>query len=418
MGKADFVNKLKKEIARIDSAGLSKRNEIIIEGFTNEDSPQAIIAGKNYRIFNSNDYLGLRFSHKLKDAESKAASQYGVGPGAVRFISGTLKIYRELEEKIAKFHGRDDAIVISSAFGANIGVLASLIKGQSRDTLIDQSATVLSDELNHRSIVEGIRVANLSSEQKLIFKHMDHADLEVKLKENIGKSNRVIVVTDGIFSMLGEYQDLKLLNEVISKYDSKYDEGILLVVDDAHGVGSFGDSGRGTEETADSKADVLVGTLGKAFGTDGGYVVANKTIIDYLRESMATYIYSNCISPGTAGAALEALNLVDSPQGADLLSKIRENIKYFKEKMTKHGFSFAADSIHPIQAVFIGDTQKTVELKKALYDQGILVTNINYPVVAKGKDEIRVQISAIHTKADLDYFVDKTSQVAKNLQII
>lgn len=418
MSKQQFFKQLKDEVARIDQAHTTKRQETIIEGFKLEPSPQALIKGQPFLVFNSNDYLGLRHHPELIKAEHAATDQYGTGPGAVRFISGALKVHRDLEKTLANFHGREDAIIFSSAFAANLAVLFALLKGQSKDSLVNNDVVVISDQLNHRSIIDGIRLAGLPREQKAIFKHMDATDLAKVLAEHAGKRARALVVTDGIFSMLGEYQQLKEIKQVIDQYDDQYELGVTLVVDDAHGVGAFGSTGRGTEEVAGAQADVLVGTMGKAFGADGGYAVGPQVVIDYLRESAATYIYSNNISPGTAGAALAAVRLLDTKQGKEILANLNKNIAYFKEKMTNLGFQFAVDSSHPIQAVLIGDTEKTKLLREEFYNQQILVTNINYPVVPAGKDEIRVQISAAHTRADIDRFLKAAEVAGKKLNLI
>jgi glycine C-acetyltransferase len=218
--------------------------------------------------------------------------------------------------------------------------------------------------------------------------------------------------------MLGEYQDLKKIRAVIDEFDSQYELGTLLVVDDAHGVGAFGNTGRGTEEVSGAAADILIGTMGKAFGSDGGYVTGPQAVIDYLRESAATYIYSNNIAPGTAAAALTAVSLMDSKKGKTILQKLQKNIVYFKKKMSALGYQFAVESGHPIQAVLIGDTQKTKELKAAFFEQGIVVTNINYPVVPPGRDEIRVQISAAHSTEDIDQFLAAAASAGKTLKLI
>ncbi len=407
MPKQHFIETLHKELVRIGQAKTAKRFEHVIEGFTKGASPQALIRGKPHRIFNSNDYLGLRFHPDLKAAEHAATEEFGTGPGAVRFISGTLKVHRDLEKAIAAFHGRDDALVFSSAFAANLAVLCCLIKGQAADSVVSGHTMVISDELNHRSIIDGIRVANLPKEQRFVFHHLDLDDLDRILLEKRGAFQRVVVVTDGIFSMLGEAQDLKKMREVIDAHDRHFAEGIWLVVDDAHGVGAFGKTGRGVEEFFQARGDVLVGTLGKAFGTDGGYVVADQTVVDYLRESAATYIYSNSISPGTAGAALASIKLVQTSVGEKLLKTLVHNREYFQKEMQKAGSTFAAHSVHPIQPVLLGDAVKTGFFKEKLFERGILVTNINYPVVPKGRDEIRVQISAAHTQEDLSAFVDQ-----------
>jgi len=418
VSKQNFYQQLQAEVKRIDAAHTTKREEVIIDGFQFKPSVHALIKGKPFLVFNSNDYLGLRHHPQLVQAEHQATDQYGTGPGAVRFISGSLKVHRDLEKALAKFHHRDDAIIFSSAFAANLAVLFSLIKGQSRDSLVDDSVIVISDELNHRSIIDGIRLANLAKEQKAIFKHMNADHLRQVLQTNVGKFKRALIVTDGIFSMLGEYQDLKKLRTVIDKFDDQYELGVLLVVDDAHGVGAFGKTGRGTEEVSGAPADVLIGTMGKAFGSDGGYVVGEQTVIDYLRESAATYIYSNNVTPGTAAAALTAVKLLDTTEGKKILQSLVDNITYLKKGLLKLGYQFAVQSTHPIQAMLIGDTTKTKALKQALHKQGILVTNINYPVVPPGRDEIRVQLSAVHSRADLDQFLKATQTAGKKLGLI
>ena len=405
MSRKNFFSVLNQEIDRIYKAKISKRFEKIIDGFTKEKSPKAIIGKKKYQVFNSNDYLGLRHNPLLKKAEREASEVFGTGPGAVRFISGSLKVHRDLEKALAKFHKKDDAMIFSSSFAANLAVLYCLIAGQNKDSLVDNNVLVISDALNHRSIIDGIRVANLPKEQRGIFNHMDPVCLENILEANKKIYKRALVVTDGVFSMLGEYQKLKEIRVIVDKFDKEYENGVLLVVDDAHGVGVAGKTGRGIEEVEGAKADVLIGTFGKAFGADGGYVVANQTIIDYLRESAATYIYSNSIPPGTAAAALKAIELLDKSVGKKLLKNSKENVTYFKKQMQKVGYLFAADSYHPIQPVLIGDPIKTSNLVKKLFKRNIIVTNISFPVVPKGRDEIRVQISAVHTKKDIDLLV-------------
>lgn len=405
MSHKNFFSVLKQEIDRIDKAKTSKRFEKIIDGFTKDSSPKAIIGSEKYHVFNSNDYLGLRHNSLLKKAERKFSEIFGTGPGAVRFISGSLKIHRDLEKSLAKFHKKDDAMVFSSSFATNLAVLYCLIAGQNKDSLVDNNVIVISDALNHRSIIDGIRVANLPKEQRTIFRHMDSVHLEEVLENNKKVYKRALVITDGVFSMLGEYQKLKKIRNIVDRFDKEYESGVLLVVDDAHGVGIAGKNGRGIEEVEGVKVDVLIGTFGKAFGADGGYVAANQTIIDYLRESAATYIYSNSIPPGTAGAALKSVELLDKSVGRKLLENSKKNVAYFKNRMKTAGYLFAAESNHPIQPVLIGDPIKTSDLVKKLFKKNIIVTNISYPVVPKGRDEIRVQISAVHTKKDIDQLV-------------
>lgn len=408
---------LRDEIKRIDAAGSTKRKEAVIEGFTQESSPKAIIGGKNYIVFNSNDYLGLRFNPHLLEAEEKSSKKYGAGPGAVRFISGTLKVYKDLEDAIATFHSREAGMVFSSAFATNIAVMSCLLNGQSKDSLLSREVCVVSDTLNHRSIIDGVRAASISSEQKFIYKHMDVEDLRRVLEENKTKFKRAVVVSDGVFSMIGEAADISKLKNVCMQFENVYEQGVLLVVDDSHGVAAFGKTGRGTEEISKAPADLLVGTFGKGFGSDGGYVVGDQLMIDYLRESAATYIYSNSISPSVAGAALASVNLVTSPDGQKLLSKLEKSKKYLKDEMVRAGLQFAAESEHPIQPLLVGDTLKAKELRNALYEANILVTNITYPVVPKGKDEIRIQLNASHTQEDIDILVSEAKKAVKKLGI-
>lgn len=403
MAKQQFYTILESEVARIDDIKTSKRSERIIQSFKNATT--ASINGKDVTIFNSNDYLGLRHNEAVKKAEHAASKHYGAGPGAVRFISGTMQVHRELEKAVSKFHGRADAMIFSSAFAANLAVLFCLISGQSKDSKVTNNVLVVSDALNHRSIIDGIRLAQLPKEQRVVFEHMNMESLETVLKTAVGKYERVLVVTDGVFSMLGEYQHLDKMRTIIDNYDEQFPQGVLLVMDDCHGVASCGATGRGVEELKKAKADVLVGTFGKGFGSDGGYVVADQTVINYLRESSATYIYSNSISPGTAGAALRAVQLVSGPEGELLLHTSQENTAYFKKQALAAGFVFAAESVHPIQPVLIGDPVKTRGLVDFLFSKNILVTNISYPVVQKGRDEIRIQISAAHTKEEIDALI-------------
>jgi len=401
MPAQNFFKKLEGELGRIGENGSPKRNERIIEGFVHDTSPRALIEGKPYLVFNSNDYLGLRLHPKLRGAEHEASLRSGVGPGAVRFISGTLAIHRELEKDLALFHCREDAMLFSSAFAANLGLLSVLCKGE--DVL------VISDELNHRSIIDGIRLSGVGSAQKTVFKHRDCDDLERVLEEGKDKFARVVIVTDGVFSMLGVTQDLRRVRAIVDVYNKIYPDGVLLVVDDCHGIGVLGNTGRGAEEFYAVKADVLVGTLGKALGVDGGYVVGDKLVLDYLRENASTYIYSNPVSPGVAGAGCAAIKLLDSNEGQLLFETLRARIALFKTLAREHGLNLASESDHAVQPLLVGDTLRARKLAEDLFSRGILVTPITYPVVPKGKDEIRLQLSAAHSEADVSVLIDALS---------
>ncbi len=411
MGKELFKNMLLEEIKRIDALAISKRHEKVIEGFSNtNECPRAIIEGKDFLIFNSNDYLGLRFNNNILAAAERGAVTFGKSPGAVRFISGTTQAHKDLEKSLSIFHGKQDAMVFSSAFSANVSVLHALLKGQSAGSLVSADTLVISDELNHRSIIEGVRVANFTNEQKKIFKHMDYTDLENILIQNKGKFLRVVIATDGIFSMLGEAQDIKKIKTLAEKYDEDFEQGIIVIVDDAHGVGCFGPTGRGCEEVFGAESDILVGTLGKAFGAEGGYVTADKIFIDYLRESAASYIYSNSISGAGASAGIEAIRLMSGNYGTAVLKKLQDNITFFKQKAHESGLIFANNSNHPIQPILIGDPLKTKKIAEELFKKGFLVTALSHPIVPAGKDEIRVQLSASHNESDIEQFVSACAQ--------
>ena len=417
MNNEAFITLLKNEVSRIDALKTTKRYENIIEGFSKDTSKKAIIMGKEYLVFNSNDYLGLRHDKALEKSESSSARLYGSGPGAVRFISGTLRVYKELEQSIAKFHQREDGMIFSSAFAANLATMFCLSQGLTKDSLLDSDVAFISDSLNHRSIIDGIRLTGLPKDKRAIFEHMNAISLDNVLTSFHTKVKRAVVVTDGVFSMLGEYQKLSEIKKIINKHQSKFPLGIFLVVDDCHGVGISGKTGRGVEELEKTKADVLVGTFGKAFGSDGGYVVGSSAVINYLRESSATYIYSNSISPGTAGAALAAVKMLQTEKGTQLLDKSKNNTQYFKQKIKQIGFQMAAQSDHAIQPVLIGDTAKTKHLVEYMYSNNILITNISYPVVPIGRDEIRVQISARHKKSDIDKLIKIFKKAKTDLKL-
>jgi len=405
MSRTKFYQQLEQELNRLDTSGSAKRREMVIESFDLTAAPRAIIDHQPYTIFNSNDYLGLRFHPVVKQAEQAASDRWGTGPGAVRFISGTLQIYRELEQAIAQFHGREDAMIFSSAFAANLAVISALVRGRDVNSLIDKNVLVISDQLNHRSIIDGIRMADTLPATKTVFKHLDLDDLSQILREGSSNFQRAIVVTDGVFSMLGEYQDLARLRQLVDQYDAQYAGGVLLIVDDCHGIGALGPTGRGCEEECHAHSDLLVGTLGKAMGSGGGYVTGDKILMDYLRETSSPYIYSSPISPGTAGAALAAICLLDSPVGQDLIQKLRENVKTFRELAAAAGLRLATNSAHPIQPLLIGDTLTATQMTQSLLSAGWLVTAVNYPVVPPGRDEIRIQLSARHTADDLRMLV-------------
>lgn len=380
--------------------GVRKGDEKIVSGVlppSDGYGPRYRLQGYDDRAFlrmNSNSYLGLARHPAVIAAETRAVEEFGAGPGAVRFISGTYAPHVELEQRLAAFHGREAAMLFSAAYATMVGVLPQLISEQTM---------VISDALNHNCIISAIRLAHPAA--KAIYKHGDMLELESILSANRDRYQRVCVVTDGIFSMRGDHAPLGELDACCTKYQSDYPEGIVTLVDDSHGIGAIGLGGRGTEEVTGVQADVLVATLGKAFGVNGGYVVASATTIAYLRETAPLYIYSNPITPAEAAAALAALDILESDEGLGLLEKLRHFSQKLRNGLQQIGFETLTGE-HPIVPIFIRDTARTAALVTHLFDHNILATGLNYPVVPQGDQEIRLQVSAEHTEKDLDYLLE------------
>ncbi|MDG4477051.1 aminotransferase class I/II-fold pyridoxal phosphate-dependent enzyme [Thiovibrio frasassiensis] len=355
--------------------------------------PRCLLVGYGDREFlrlNSNSYLGLSLHPEVIGAAEEAARRFGAGPGAVRFISGTCLSHTELEEKLARFHDREAGMLMSSAYATVMGVLPQLI---TEETL------VVSDALNHNCIINAIRLAKPAA--KAIYRHLDMADLTVKLAEFRGKVRRVVVVTDGVFSMRGDHAPLAELSSLCAELEDSFPEGIITVADDSHGVGVFGPSGRGCEEYTRGRVDILIGTLGKAFGVNGGYMVGDALFRDYLRETAPFYIYSNPITPAEAAAAGKALDILTGSEGGFLLEKLRGLRKFFTDGLTALDYA-SINGDHPIVPLMLRDTAKTTQLVNHLFAHDILATGLCYPVVPKGDEEIRFQLNASHTTKDLE----------------
>jgi glycine C-acetyltransferase len=389
------------KLISLQELGICKGNEKIITGIkaaAYSFGPRYFLEGYGDKAFlrmNSNSYLSLAHHPKVIKAEAEAAEKFGTGPGAVRFISGTYQPHKDLEKRLAEFHGRESAMLFSAAYATMMGVLPQFI---SEDTLI------ISDELNHSCIINAIRLSQPA--KKEVYAHADIDALESILAANSGLYNRVCVVTDGIFSMRGDYAQIDKINDCCKRHEASYEEGVITIVDDSHGIGAFGLSGRGTEEVTNSKADILIATLGKSLGVNGGYVVASSVVIDYLRETSPFYIYSNPVTPAEAAASMMALNILDSQEGSGLLEKLRSLSVFLRAGLERLGFESLAGE-HPIVPVFIRDTEKTSAIVAHLFAHNILATGLNYPVVPRGDQEIRLQVSADHTEKDLDYLLDK-----------
>ena len=385
------------ELAALTAAGAAKGPELVIDAIlppSGAFGPRFRLAGAGeagYLRMNSNGYLGLAQAPQVIAAEEKAARSYGTGPGAVRFIGGTWAPHVALEARLADFHSRPAAMVFSSAYAAVMGVLAPLISGET---------AVISDALNHNSIINAVRLA--APKEKRVYGHLDMDDLRRNLAEAAANCTRAIIVTDGIFSMRGDHAPLAAIQDLAGAFDGEFSENVVLVVDDSHGVGAFGETGRGTEEFTGASADILLGTLGKAFGVNGGYVAASEVVIEYLHEKSPFYIYSNPITPAEAAAAAAAIDVVDSAAGRALLDRLRAMTARFEAGLLQLGLE-TIPGAHPVVPLMVRDTARTAELVKHLHDNHILATGLNYPVVPKGDEEIRFQICADHTPADIDH---------------
>ncbi len=404
MALEKIIKKLTSDVNELRQSGRAKGKEIVIIDTipaSENNGPRYLVEGMGDQKFikmNANSYLGFAFNKDMLKEEEKASKKYGIGPGAVRFISGTYKIHTDLEERLAKFHNRESAMIFSSAYVTSMGVITPLT---TKETI------VISDELNHNCIINAMKLSRPA--KKLIYKHNNMADLKAKLENAKGLGKRVLVVTDGIFSMRGDNAPLKEIVEISNSFDEFFEEGVFTVVDDSHGVGAIGETGRGTEEYCNTKVDVLIGTLGKAYGVNGGYVVSSKVVTDYLRETAPMYIYSNPITAGEAAAVLKAIDILDSEKGLKILKHIKAMTIKFEQGLKDLGFE-TIEGPHPVVPLMVRNTEKTTSLVKYLFNNGVLATGLNYPVVPKGDEEIRFQISGEHTEHD----INKVLEVLKN----
>ena len=354
--------------------------------------PRYLLQGYGQRAFvrmNANSYLGLNTDARVMAAEEAALRRFGTGPGAVRFISGTFQPHVELEQHLARFHGRAAGMLFSAAYATVLGVLPQLLT---------EHTLVVSDALNHNCIINAIRLGRPGF--RAVYRHLDTGQLQAILEQHRGQARRVVVVTDGVFSMRGDYAPLSEIVALCTRYQDAYPEGVVSVVDDSHGVGALGAHGRGTEEHTSASADMLIATLGKALGVNGGYVVASRTVIQYLRETAPLYVYSNPITPAEAAAALQALDILDSDEGVALVGQVRTLAMTLRDGLRQRGYETLPGE-HPIVPLLVRDTARTKALVERLFAQNVLATGLTYPVVPQGEEEIRFQLSATHTQRDI-----------------
>ncbi|MFL6463348.1 MAG: glycine C-acetyltransferase [Bryobacteraceae bacterium] len=382
-------------VGEIEKAGLFKRERLI-------NSPQQaeiqVSAGTKVLNLCANNYLGLANHPAVVDAAKRALDEWGYGLASVRFICGTQSIHKQLEARLSEFLGTEDTILYGSCFDANGGLF---------ETLLDAEDAVISDELNHASIIDGIR---LSKAARYRYKNGDMADLEAKLKEASGARNRLIA-TDGVFSMDGYVARLREICNLADQYDA------MVMVDDSHSVGFMGKSGRGTHEHLGvmGRVDIITGTLGKALGgASGGYTSSRKEIVDLLRQRSRPYLFSNSVAPPIVAASLKVLDLLT--ETAELRERLFANTRLFRERMTNYGFNILPGE-HPIVPVMIGDAALATKMADLLLKKGVYVIGFSYPVVPQGKARIRVQVSAAHTPEELEFAAEQFAASRKELGI-
>jgi glycine C-acetyltransferase len=389
---------LEKEIEGIKEAGLYKKERIITSA---QGAEITIQGGQQVLNFCANNYLGLSSHPKVIEAAKAAIDTHGFGLSSVRFICGTQDIHKTLEEKIATFLGTEDTILYAAAFDANGGVF---------EPLFGEKDAIISDALNHASIIDGVR---LTKSMRYRYEHNSMEDLELKLKEAIAAGAvQKIIVTDGSFSMDGTIAQLDKIVELAEKYEA------LVMIDECHSTGFLGKTGRGVHELKGvmGKVDIITGTLGKALGgASGGFTSGKKEIIDLLRQRSRPYLFSNTLAPSITGASIAVFDLLSHT--TELRDTLEENTTYFREKITEAGFDIKPGT-HPIIPIMLYDAVVSQKMAEKLLEKGIYVIGFYYPVVAKGQARIRVQISAAHTRAHLDQAIQAFIEVGKELGVI
>lgn len=395
MASPEFYTRIQKELQEIHDAGIFK-NERIIES---EQGAEIVVNGKKVLNFCANNYLGLSSHPKVIEAAHKTIDNRGYGMSSVRFICGTQDIHKELEAKLSKFLGTEDTILYVACFDANGGVF---------EPILNEQDVIISDELNHASIIDGVR---LCKAQRARYKHNDLADLESQLQAFAGARTRLIV-TDSVFSMDGTIAQLDKICDLADKYNA------LVMIDESHSSGFMGKTGRGVHELCGvmGRIDIITGTLGKALGgASGGFTSGRKEIVDMMRQRSRPYLFSNTVAPSVVGASIAVLDMLS--ETTELRDKLEENTMYFREKMTTAGFDIKPGT-HPICPVMLYDPVLAQKFAARMLEEGIYVIGFFYPVVPKTKDRIRVQISAAHSREHLDKAIAAFTKVGKELGVI
>jgi glycine C-acetyltransferase len=390
-----FLEHIENELEQVRDGGLYKPERVI----SSPQSGEIEVGGSKLLNFCANNYLGLADNQEIRQAAKDAIDRYGYGMASVRFICGTQEEHKQLEARIAGFLGMADAILYSSCFDANTGLF---------ETLLGEEDAIISDALNHASIIDGVR---LCKAKRLRYANNDMADLEEKLKEAADCRFRLIA-TDGVFSMDGIIANLKAICDLADKHDA------MVMVDDSHAVGFVGKHGRGTPEHCgvEGRIDIITGTLGKALGgASGGYTCAAGPVVEWLRQRSRPYLFSNTLAPVIAAASLKVFDLIEN--GTELRARLYSNAALFREKMQKLGFTLVPGE-HPIIPVMLGEAKLAQEMAARMFEHGVYVTGFSFPVVPKGKARIRTQMSAAHSDRDIDRVVEAFAAVGRELGVI
>jgi glycine C-acetyltransferase len=392
-----FYQQLADQLAETKAEGLYKKERII----TSDQSSEITVNDHRVLNFCANNYLGLANHPDLIAAAKKGLDEHGFGTASVRFICGTQDIHKTLEQKLSDFLGTEDTILYSSCFDANGGLF---------ETLMGPEDAIISDELNHASIIDGIR---LSKAKRYRYKNNNLEDLEAQLKQaDADGARHKLIATDGVFSMDGVIADLKGICDLADKYNA------LVMMDDCHATGFLGENGKGTHEYCDvlGRVDIITGTLGKALGgASGGYTSGKKEVIDWLRQRSRPYLFSNSVAPAIVQASIRVLEMLEN--GHELRAQLWENAQYFREKMTAAGFTLSGAD-HAIIPVMVGDARLASEMSDKLLEEDIYVIGFSFPVVPKGKARIRTQMSAAHTREQLDRTIEAFTRIGKELGVI
>lgn len=404
MGLTELDRSLVQEVESLKAEGRAKPPERVIVEYIparGEKGPRYRLAGseREYLRMNSNSYLSLSNHPALIEAADAATRQFGVGPGAVRFIDGTFSYHVALEERIARFVGKPAAKVFNSAYTANCGFALTISNAQTY---------WIGDQLNHNSIIRAMRIANVPGANRGIYQHNDMEALQRCLAAVPADMQRVVIIFDGVFSMRGDCAPIHEIQEIAQISAPRFKDGVITVVDDSHGLGAFGETGRGTAEFTGAQPDVIIGTFGKAFGVNGGFIAGSQALVEAIRQKADTYIYTNPLGVADCAAAIQAIEICDSPEGRQRLRDLQGNIRRFRQGIASLGLE-SIPGPHPVVPVLVRDTARTHRLVEHLFAWGVLVAGLTHPVVPRGDETIRFQINAAHTVADIGEVLEALS---------